>query len=72
MEEKLDTYVGVVDLHSVTLEGLERMDVGEMTNGEMLAELVLGQREMRRLVKGFLESVEKNPMMKTMGRMFGG
>lgn len=55
-----------------TLEMLESMHPAVMTNGEMLAELVLGQREMRKLVKQFVESMEKNPMLATMGKMMSG
>lgn len=55
------------------LEHLESLDPGlEMTDRQMLVELVLGQREMRKLVKGFVASMEKNPMFATMGKMFGG
>lgn len=51
---------------------LEAMDTSLMTTEEMLRELVLGQREMRALVKKFVADVEKNPMFATMGKMFGG
>lgn len=55
------------------LESLEALDpLTQMTDVMMLQELVLGQREMRKLVKGFVASMEKNPMFATMGKMFGG
>lgn len=47
----------------------EAMDTGIMTDTEMLRELVLGQRETRKLVKDFLKSMENNPMLKMMGKM---
>lgn len=54
------------------LTALESLDPNDMTEREMLVELVLGQREMRKTVKQFVDGLESNPMMKTMGRMFGG
>lgn len=65
-EEKLEAG----DAYALAM--LESMDTSLMHNDEMMRELVLGQREMRKLVKSFVASMETNPMFKTMGKMFGG
>ncbi len=54
------------------LEFLEHRSPSHMTDTELLQELVLGQREMRALVRKFVADMDSNPMMKTMARMFGG
>jgi hypothetical protein len=51
---------------------LEARHPRNMTDREMMTELVLGQREMRQLVKKFIADTVQNPMFATMGRMFGG
>lgn len=60
------------DSWTSALERLESMAPDLMSQEQKLIELVLGQREMRKLVKGFVNATENNPMFKTMGKMFGG
>ena len=48
-----------------------RVDPEEMTDRELLIECVRNQRQMLDTVQSFVDSMQKNPMLKMMAGKFG-
>lgn len=49
-----------------------RVHVGQMTDRQLLEEIATNMRSTVDTVQSFVKSMETNPMMATMARMFGG
>lgn len=47
----------------------DRLDVTMMTDRELLEEIVRSQRMTQQMVESFISAMEKNPMMKMMGKI---
>lgn len=51
---------------------MDRKEIKEMTDRELLEEIADSQRKTQELVENFVNSMSKNPMLKAFAGRFGG
>lgn len=70
--EKADCVNAQCRDHFPNVDAKGRMNPGDMTDRELLEEIVTSQRATQDLVIQFIEGMKTNPMFKMMAGKFGG